>query len=52
MAAKYILAALACVFLTAGALGRARATPRPQTRTWLLVGGIFAAVSLFLFGYG
>jgi hypothetical protein len=47
MAAKYILATLACVFLTAAALGSARR--RPQSRTWLLVGGIFAAVSLWLF---
>jgi hypothetical protein len=52
MAAKYILATLACVFLIAGAVGMARAGRRPQSRTWLLVGGIFAAVSLWLFGSG
>ena len=48
MAAKYILATLACVFLIAGAVGKRR----PQSRTWLLVGGIFATVSLWLFGSG
>jgi hypothetical protein len=52
MLAKYILAALACVFLVAGALAIARPQRRIQGRTWLLVGGIFAAVSLWLFASG
>jgi len=43
MPAKYIIATLACVFVIAGILAR------PQSRAWLLVGGIFAAVSLWLF---
>ena len=47
MAAKYILAALAVVFV---ALALARGgLPRPQTRTWLLIGVIFGAVSAWLF---
>ncbi len=46
MAAKYILAALACVFLIAGAVGMTRAERRLQGRTWMLIGGIFAAVSI------
>ena len=46
MAAKYILAALAVVFLIAAAL---RGFRGPQAGTWLLVAGIFIAVSLWLF---
>ena len=49
MLAKYILAALACAFLLAGAYRRSTGGPNPQARTWLLVGAIFAAVSLWLF---
>ena len=49
MAAKYILAALACVFLVAGTFRRLTGGSVPQSRTWLLVGAIFAAVSLWLF---
>lgn len=49
MAAKYILATLACVFLIAGAIGHRRRERRPQSRTWLLIGAIFAAVSFWLF---
>lgn len=49
MPAKYILAALAIVFLLAGAFGRIAGRPAAQSRTWLLVGTIFAIVSLFLF---
>ena len=49
MAAKYILAALGALFLIAAAIGVATGRPRPQTRTWLLVGGIFAIVSIWLF---
>ena len=49
MPAKYILAALGAAFLIAGTLGRLSARPRPQARTWLLVGGIFVAVAAWLF---
>jgi len=49
MLAKYILAVMAGVFLIAAAIRRARHGPGPQSRTWLLVGGIFAVVSLWLF---
>jgi hypothetical protein len=49
MPAKYILAAFAVAFLLAGTLRRLTRGPNPQSRTWLLVGAIFAAVSLWLF---
>jgi hypothetical protein len=49
MAARYVLAILACAFLAAGAWGLTTGRPRPQTRTWLLVAAIFACVSLWLF---
>ncbi|MEO6237666.1 MAG: hypothetical protein ABIQ52_11755 [Vicinamibacterales bacterium] len=49
MAAKYILSALAIVFLVAAAT---RGFSGPQARTWLLVAGIFTAVSLWLFSNG
>jgi hypothetical protein len=52
MAAKYVLALLAAVFLFIGAFDMIRASrraPRPQVRTWLLVGAIFGAVSAWLF---
>jgi hypothetical protein len=45
MAAKYILGALAFVFLIAGTVRRGQI----QGRTWLLVGAIFAVVSGWLF---
>jgi len=45
MLAKYILGALAIVFLIAGTARRHRI----QGRTWLLVGVIFAIVSAWLF---
>jgi hypothetical protein len=49
--AKYILAALAVVFLAAAGtralLGGG--LTHPQTKTWLLVGTIFATVSAWLF---
>jgi hypothetical protein len=54
MAAKYILAALAAVFL-AMALVRMvsdRANSHPQTRTWLLIGLIFGTVSAWLWMRG
>lgn len=45
MAAKYILAGLAAVFVVAGTIRRAQM----QGRIWLVVGGIFAVVSSWLF---
>jgi multidrug transporter EmrE-like cation transporter len=51
MAAKYILALLAGAFLIAGGAAIGRREPS-QRRTWLLVGTIFAAVSLWLFARG
>ena len=47
MAAKYILAALAVLFAVL-ALARGGVS-RPQARAWLLVAGIFGAVSAWLF---
>jgi len=54
VATKFILAALSAVFLAMGALGVVRAGGRlgPKHRTWLLVGGIFAGVSAWLFFRG
>jgi hypothetical protein len=54
MAAKYILALLSIVFLAAGArrLARDAGKLHPQSRTWLLIGVIFAAVSGWLFARG
>jgi hypothetical protein len=50
MAAKYILAGLAVVFVV---LGLARGVPsEPQSRAWLTVGAIFAVVSTWLFSRG
>ena len=51
MAAKYILAAVALLFLGAGAVRLARDAGRPhaQSKTWLLVGAILGAVSAWLF---
>ena len=46
MLARYILGALAGLFLILGAL---RGWRHPQGRTWLTVGVIFAAVALWLF---
>jgi|RhiMetStandDraft_4_1073278.scaffolds.fasta_scaffold306020_2 hypothetical protein len=51
MIAKYILAALAVAFLAAAAvrgLGGGGLS-HPQTKTWLIIGVIFAAVSAWLF---
>jgi hypothetical protein len=54
MAAKYILALLSVAFLAAGArrLSRDAGKLHPQSRTWLLVGTIFAVVSTWLFARG
>jgi len=51
MLANYILAVLSVGFLAAAAvrgLG-GRGFSHPQTKTWLIVGVVFAAVSLWLF---
>lgn len=51
MAAKYILAVLAVAFLAAAIVGLSRGDriSHPRTKTWLLVGVIFAVVSAWLF---
>jgi hypothetical protein len=49
MLAKYILGPLAVIFL---ALGAMRGWRHPEGRTWLLVGAIFAVVSVWLFQSG
>ena len=51
MGAKYILGTLAVVFLAAALmrLSRGGGIWHPQTKTWLIVAGIFAAVSAWLF---
>jgi hypothetical protein len=46
MAARYILAALALLFLI---LGARRGWRHPQGRTWLTIAAIFGAVALWLF---
>jgi uncharacterized membrane protein HdeD (DUF308 family) len=49
VAAKYILTALAGVFLILGVRRLLRHGARhPQARAWLLVGGIFSVVSAWL----
>ena len=54
MAAKHILAALAVAFLGAAfmRLSRGGGISHPQTKTWLLISLIFAAVSAWLFYQG
>ena len=53
MAAKYILAALSVVFLALAIMRLPRGgVVHPQSRTWLLIGVIFAAVSSWLFYQG
>jgi NO-binding membrane sensor protein with MHYT domain len=51
MGAKYILGFVALAFLVAAATRLIKDDRRrhPQTRTWLLVSAIFAAVSIWLF---
>jgi high-affinity Fe2+/Pb2+ permease len=50
VAAKYILAGLAVLFIV---MGIVRGGPsHPQSRTWLLIGVIFSAVSAWLFYQG
>jgi hypothetical protein len=54
VAAKYILGVVAVAFLAAALmrLSRGGGMGHPQTRTWLLVAVIFAAVSAWLFSRG
>jgi hypothetical protein len=54
VAAKYILAVLAAAFLAAALMRSSRGggISHPQTKTWLLIGVIFAAVSAWLFSRG
>ena len=56
IAAKYILAVLAAVFLLAAAVRYVRDNRRvgPASRTWLLIAIIFSLVSLWLWfgGHG
>lgn len=49
MPAHFILAVIGCAFLIAGAVRRISGDRGPQSRAWLLVGTIFAAVSTWLF---
>ena len=54
MSVALIFTALAALFLTMAAIrfGRGGGISHPQTRTWLLVGAIFGAVSAYLFYQG
>jgi uncharacterized membrane protein HdeD (DUF308 family) len=54
VAAKYILGAFALVFLMAAVLriSRGGGVQHPQTRTWLMISAIFAAVSAWLLSQG
>lgn len=54
MATKYILGVLAAVFLVLALIRLARdgGTMHPQSRTWLIIGVIFGAVSAYLFSQG
>ena len=51
MATKYILAALAAIFLVLGLarIGRHSQAAHPQSRTFLIIAIIFGAVSAWLF---
>jgi len=51
VAAKYILAGVAVVFLVAALmrLSRGGGIRHPQTKTWLLISAIFGIVSAWLF---
>ncbi len=51
MAARYILAVVSVIFLALAGrnVARGRGVSHPQTRTWLVVGVIFAGVCAWLF---
>ena len=54
MSARIVIAALAVLFVSLG-IARAmrdRSFSHPRTRTWLLVGTIFGAVSAYVFYQG
>jgi hypothetical protein len=54
MLTKYILGGLAVVFLALALIrmGGSGAKANPQVRTWLTIGVIFGAVSVWLFSQG
>jgi hypothetical protein len=54
VAAKFVLGGFAIVFLSAAMwrLSTGGGVRHPQTRTWLMVGVIFSAVSAWLFLQG
>jgi len=54
VAAKYILTVVAVAFVAAALMRMLRGDgiSHPQTKTWLLIGVIFAAVSVWLFSQG
>lgn len=54
MTARDIMAMLAVAFLAAAVkrLSRGGGLSHPQTKTWLLISGIFAIVSAWLFFQG
>lgn len=51
---RFLLPILAVVFLALGGyrLLKSGGTPDPRSRSWLLTGGLFAAVSAWLFWKG
>jgi uncharacterized membrane protein YdcZ (DUF606 family) len=53
VATKFILGVLSAVFLVLGVtrLLRDGGTLKPAAKSWLLIGGIFGAVSVWLFNY-
>lgn len=52
MAARYILAALAVVFLVLAVSRMGSGKAHPQRKTWLIIGTLFAVVSAWLFYQG
>ena len=52
MAAKYVLAALAVLFVCLGGMRLIGRGPNGQARAWLIVGALFGAVSTWLFMQG
>ena len=54
MATKFVMAGLSLFFLMIGILRLTRDGGRwhPQSRTWVLIGAIFGAVSAYLFYQG
>lgn len=52
MLTKYILGALAMVFLVLAVSRMGSGKAHPQRRTWLIIGTLFAVVSAWLFYQG